>query len=957
MHFWREFSRINSAYILELYERYREDPASLDESTREIFDQFGPPDFAGESLHTAPVPGETITLSKAVGLANLAQAIRNFGHLRAQLDPLGSPPRDDPALEPSYHGLNEDDLEKYPASLIHLADGLPPFTKSVGENATAAEAIQQLYQIYCSTIGYDYSHLYIPEERRWLREAAEGGRFRPPAAPVDTYALLERLTQVEVFELFLHRTFPGKTRFSIEGLDMLVPVLDEIVTHAVGQDICMVFIGMAHRGRLNVLAHVLQKPYDQILAEFKDPGVNFTTLDELGWTGDVKYHKGADISVNEDEVVKLVVCMPPNPSHLEHVNPVVQGMARAAGSQTNQPGQVKFHEKASIPILIHGDASFMGQGVVAETLNLSQLPGYYTGGTIHIIANNQLGYTATAKETRGSLYASELAKGYKIPIMHVNADDPAACIEAARTASAYRAKFHKDFLIDLVGYRRYGHNEGDEPGFTQPRMYETIREHPSVRKIWAQSLVESDELEANIPDEIFREAMDGIQKVAEELQAEEALVEPIPELPPKGAAQQVQTGVPITQLQELNQELLKVPEDFKINKKLSRFIQRRTHLFESNKGSGRRGEEELPEEAKVDWTTSEDLAFATILMDGIPIRITGQDTARGTFSQRHAIFHDMGGERIYVPLQNLPQARAAFEIRNSPLAESAAVGFEFGYDIMAGNQLVIWEAQYGDFVNVAQAMVDEFVVSARAKWGQSPALVLLLPHGNEGQGPDHSSGRIERFLQLAADINMRIAYPTTAAQYFHLLRRQAALLAKDPLPLIVFTPKGLLRHPKVASPPVDLEKGIWQPVIGDPRAGESPKRVTKLILCTGRVYVDLVGSSAWEDAYETAFVRVEQLFRFPEDLLGEQLEMFPNLREVVWVQEEPRNMGAWEYMRPRLGELIDGRWPLHYVGRSASSSPGEGSATWYAVNQRALIEQAYETNEDVVQSGVLVERG
>jgi 2-oxoglutarate dehydrogenase E1 component len=359
----------------------------------------------------------------------------------------------------------------------------------------------------------------------------------------------------------------------------------------------------------------------------------------------------------------------------------------------------------------------------------------------------------------------------------------------------------------------------------------------------------------------------------------------------------------------------------------------------------------------VDWATAEDLAFATILMDGIPIRITGQDTARGTFSQRHAIFHEVGGDRIYVPLQNLPQARAAFEIRNSPLAESAAVGFEFGYDIMAENQLVIWEAQYGDFVNVAQAMIDEFVVSARAKWGQSPALVLLLPHGNEGQGPDHSSGRLERFLQLAADINMRIAYPTTAAQYFHLLRRQAALLTKDPLPLIVFTPKGLLRHPKVASPPVDLEKGTWQPVIGDPRAAESPERVTKLILCTGRVYVDLVGSSAWEDARETAFVRVEQLFRFPEDMLSEQLEMFPNLREIVWVQEEPRNMGAWDYMRPRLGELIDGRWPLHYVGRAASSSPGEGSATWYAVNQRALIEQAYETNEDVVQSGVLVERG
>jgi 2-oxoglutarate dehydrogenase E1 component len=958
MKYRREFSAINSAYVSELYERYREDPESIDKLSREFFEKFGPPDLVEDSPRSVSDVSDRLPLEKAVGVANLAQAIRNFGHLRAQLDPLGSPPRDDPSLEPSYHGLEQEELARFPASLINLAGETSSADGPMLTRANAAEAIQRLYQIYCSRIGYDYGHLYIPDERTWLRNAAESGRFRPPAAGIDSVTLLERLTQVETFELFLHRTFPGKTRFSIEGLDLMVPMLDEIISHAGKQDICMVFIGMAHRGRLNVLAHVLQKPYDQILAEFKDPGINFTVLDELGWTGDVKYHKGADVAMNGDETVKLVVCMPPNPSHLEHINPVLEGMARAAGSQTDQPGRVKFHEKASIPVLIHGDASFIGQGVVAETLNLSQLPGYYTGGTIHIIANNQLGYTATSWETRGSLYASELAKGYKIPIIHVNADDPVACIESARTAAAYRDKFHKDFLIDLVGYRRYGHNEGDEPSFTQPRMYSLIKEHPSVRELWAKGLVDRGELAGNAPDEIFRGAMDELQYINEGLQAEEALVEPIPEPPPSGAAQQVQTGVPVSLLRELNESLLQVPEGFNINRKLSRSIERRRHLFDETQEREELEDERQPqEESRVDWATAEELAFATILTEGIPIRMTGQDAARGTFSQRHAIFHDIKEDEQHIPLQRLPQARAAFEIRNSPLSESAALGFEFGYDIMAQNQLVIWEAQYGDFVNVAQAMIDEFLVSARAKWGQSPSLVLLLPHGNEGQGPDHSSGRLERFLQLAADINMRIAYPTTAAQYFHLLRRQASLLTRDPLPLVVFTPKGLLRHPKVASQPGDFEKDKWRPVIGDSRAAGEPGRIQKLILCTGRVYIDLIGHPSWGDALDTAIVRVEQLFRFPEDLLRDQMEMFPDLREVVWVQEEPRNMGGWEYMHSRLSELVDGRWRLHYVGRAASSSPGEGSATWYAANQRALIEQAYRTEADVVENGVLVERG
>lgn len=924
MNIWEDFHGPNAGYVLELYEQYKQNPSSVDPSTRAYFDRWTPP-IDGVAIGVAPTPA--LGIDKIVGVVNLAQAIRKHGHLSAKLDPLGSPPPGDPLLDPKAHGLTEEDLRQLPASLI----GGPIAERA----ANALEAIEALYKVYSSTIGYDYGHVYVPEEREWLRHAAESGIFRPPKDPIDTESLLERLTQVEVFEQFLHRIFPGKFRFSIEGVDMMVPMLDELIGEAAETGIKNILIGMAHRGRLNVLAHILNKPYAQILAEFKDPVQTYSFRDDLGWTGDVKYHKGARRAMKGGEPVDLVVTVAPNPSHLEAVNPVVEGMARAASTSVNEPGSPKINYTATLPILIHGDAAFPGQGIVAETLNLSRLPGYRTGGTIHIITNNQLGYTTSPREGRSTLYASDLAKGFEIPVVHVNADDPEACIEAARMAFAYayRAGFHKDFVIDLIGYRRYGHNESDEPTFTQPLMYKKIERHPTVRKIWADTLVERNVVNRDLPEKLVGKYTEELQNILGSLEPEEAIEEELdeeqPEPPPRGAARQVKTAVPLERLRKLNDSLLRVPDGFAVHPKLERVRQRRHNALEN------------PDEPTIDWATAEELAFASILEDGIAIRLTGQDVERGTFSHRHSVLHDVNTDETFTPLQSLPQAKAAFEVHNSPLSENATLGFEYGYNVQEPGRLVVWEAQYGDFINGAQVIIDEFITSARAKWGQTPSLVLLLPHGYEGQGPDHCSGRLERFLGLAAEINMRIANCTTSAQYFHLLRRQALLLRTDPLPLVVMTPKSLLRHPSVASPPRDLAGGGWQPVIDDAQAQPRRELVRRLILCSGKVYVDLTTSKYRNETPGVAIVRVEQLYPFPIGELKSVLDSYFSLKEVVWVQEEPENMGAWTYAQPRLTEVIDGRLPLHYLGRPPGSSPAEGSASWHAVNQGALIEQAY----------------
>ena len=914
--------KLNAGIAAEIEERYERNPDSVDAATRALLEAWRRP-VETAALRPWPAAGanQTQLIDKIVGTVQLSKMIRRYGHLAANLDPLGSPPRGDPALATEAHGLTDEDLRQLPASII----GGPIAERTVN----ALEAIRNLREVYTSTTGYDYDHIHLPEERAWLRHAAESGRFRNPHALIDFKALLVRLTQVEVFERFLHRVFPGKSRFSIEGVDMMMPMLDEVIGAAAETEIRNILIGMAHRGRLNVLAHILQKPYDQILAEFKDPVRMNGVLEALGWTGDVKYHWGACRLMPGNELLRLMVCIAPNPSHLEAVNPVVEGMARAVGTEVGRPGPPHFDHLVSLPVLIHGDAAFPGQGVVAETLNLSRLPAYQTGGTIHIIANNQLGFTTPPESGRSTTYASDLAKGFEIPIVHVNADDPEACIEAARLAVAYRAQFQKDFLVDLIGYRRHGHNEGDEPGYTQPLMVQKIEAHPTVRELWARKLIERQVIDPAWPAELERKQLEELQGIMESLKPEESLIEPELKAPVPGTARHVKTAIAEKRLRALSEGLLRRPEGFTVHPKLKRPLERRATALDR------------PDEPDVDWTLAEELALASILEDGIAIRLTGQDCERGTFSHRHAVLSDPRTGETYVPLQGLPQAKAAFEIANSPLSENAALGFEYGYNVQAPGRLVIWEAQYGDFINGAQVMIDEFIATARAKWGQTPSLVLLLPHGYEGQGPDHSSARLERFLELAADNNMRVANCTTAAQYFHLLRRQAMLLETDPLPLVIMTPKSLLRHAGVASPGRELSEGHWQPVIDDALARGNSERVRRLILCNGKVAMDLANSKARGDSPCVAIARLEQIYPFPSDDMQALIEGYPMLKEVVWVQEEPENMGAWPFVSLKLRELVRDRWPIHYIGRPRSSSPAEGSSAWHAVNQQALVEQAF----------------
>jgi 2-oxoglutarate dehydrogenase E1 component len=915
---------VNEAYLVDLYERYQRDPLSVDEGMRAFFETWAPASTTPSATGAAPAPGTADGGRRAatiVGAVNLAQSIRRYGHLAARIDPLGGRPQGDPALVAATHGVTEADLRALPANLISGA---------VAEGASSMwEVVERLRAIYCSTTGYDFAHIFVPDERYWLRRAIETGRFRAPADPIDPVALLDRLTQVEAFEQFLQRTFPGKMRFSIEGLDMLIPVLDEVISEAAEAGMRRVFIGMAHRGRLNVMAHVLGKPYEAILAEFKDPVRGPLELEGVRWTGDVKYHLGASRASGGGEQVDLVVTMPPNPSHLEAINPVLEGMARAAGTDASRRGAPGFDPDVVLPILVHGDASFPGQGVVAETLNLHRLAGYTTGGTIHIIANNQIGFTTDPADAYSMLYASGLARAFKIPIVHVNADDPEACVAAARLAFAYRATFKRDVLVDLVGYRRHGHNEGDEPAFTQPVMYAQVARQPTVRQSWAATLEARGLIDAGRAGAMLQARLDALQQIFDGLQPERSLLEPTAEVAPPGTAAGVVTAVPLNRLSALNRGLLELPAGFALNRKLARAHERRRHAFDQ------------PGERTVDWALAEELAFASLVEDGVPIRFTGEDVERGTFSHRHAVLFDAGNGRPHTPLQALASARASFDIHNSPLSENATVGFEYGYNVQAPDRLVIWEAQYGDFVNGAQVMLDEFVVSARAKWGQHPSLVLLLPHGYEGQGPDHASARPERFLQLAADINMRVANCTTAAQYFHLIRRQGLLLQSDPLPLVVLTPKGLLRHPFVASAPGELAEGEWRLVIDDPEVGERREDVRRLIFCSGKVAVDLLTSPHRRRVPAVAVCRVEQLYPLPVDEMLAVIERYPALGDIVWVQEEPENMGAWDFVRPALEGLAGGR-RLAVLARPRSSSPAEGSAARHAQNQERLVARAFE---------------
>ncbi|MBA2637845.1 MAG: multifunctional oxoglutarate decarboxylase/oxoglutarate dehydrogenase thiamine pyrophosphate-binding subunit/dihydrolipoyllysine-residue succinyltransferase subunit, partial [Solirubrobacterales bacterium] len=858
---------------------------------------------------------------------SLVRSHRSHGHLAARLDPLGTEPEGDPALDPEPLGLTPELMARIPARILRIH--VP--------GATLADALPHLRETYCGTIAYEIEYIASHRQRQWLREKIESGEFRKALTTDEQRTLLSRLISVDAFERFMHKAYLGQKQFSIEGLDMTVPMLDELIQLSGATGAREVVVGMAHRGRLNALAHTLGRPYDVIFAEFEGASTlePITTIPQ-GGTGDVKYHHGAQGSYALANGESILVNLESNPSHLEAVSPVVMGAARAA--QTNRRGPYAHRAtELAVPVVLHGDAAFPAQGVVAETLNLQALDGYTVGGTVHLIQNNQVGFTTDPDDARSTHWASDLAKGFDVPIIHVNADDVAACIAAVRLAFAFRGEFGHDVVIDLIGYRRFGHNEADEPAYTQPEMYTAIKAKRRVADLWAERLVEQGTVTREDVERHTAEVWDRLSELHAQLKArirEAAKDESIDQATgeyrlDRTPSPDVRTAVGVDRLRSLNDELLAVPDGFVVHPKLVRQLDRRR--------------EALGAEGGIDWSHAEALAFASLLTEGTPIRLTGQDTQRGTFSQRHLVLHDAKTGQTVCPIQTLPGALAPFELHNSPLSEIACVGFEYGYSQQAPETLVLWEAQFGDFANSAQVVVDQFITSGLAKWGQTSRLVLLLPHGYEGSGPEHSSARLERFLQLAAEGNIRVANLTTPAQYFHLLRRQARIAKQRPL--VVMTPKSLLRLPQATNRIEHLSETRFFPVLGEPRVPD--ERVRRLLLCTGKIYYDLVGHPDRAGLEELAVGRVELLYPFPQAEVLELIERYPNLEEVVWVQEEPRNMGARAHMFPRLMQILPERLRFGYIGRPERASSGEGYPAAHVEEQSRIVRTALDLSRPV----------
>ncbi|CAB4938895.1 unannotated protein [freshwater metagenome] len=868
--------------------------------------------------------GDDLELMLAVQAASaLVKVHRNHGHLAARLDPLGSEPIGEPALTPDPARITEDLMRRIPAKVLRIF--VP------GE--TFADALPRLREVYCGTIAYEIEHIASLEQRLWLRETIESGTFRTPLSADEQRRILRRLIAVDSFERFVHKAYLGQKQFSIEGLDMTVPMIDEAIELSAGDGAHEVVIGMAHRGRLSVLTHNLGRRYESIFGEFEGQSsldaVKAVTEIPQGGTGDVKYHHGYRREYGLLDGETITVTLEANPSHLEFVDPVVLGATRAAQTDRSS-AQAARDPHAAVPIVLHGDAAFPGQGVVAEALNLQGLEGYQVGGALHLVQNNQVGFTTDPANSRSTRWASDLAKGFDVPIIHVNADDVSACISAVRLAMAFRAKFGHDVLIDLIGYRRFGHNEADEPGYTQPLMARTIKDHERVVDLFAAEAVTAG---AGSKDEVAawqQEAWDDLTRRHQELK------ERIQAAQDAGTASQqtgqyyldatpsppVETAVAADRLRAINAELLTAPEGFAVHPKLERQLERRRDA--------------LGAEGGIDWAQAEALAFSSLLEDGVPVRLTGQDVERGTFSQRHLVLHDAQTGATWTPIQHLSGAHAPIELHNSPLSETACLGFEYGYAQEAPEVLVLWEAQFGDFGNGAQVIIDQFIISGLAKWGQSTRLTLLLPHGYEGSGPEHSSARLERFLQMAAEGNIRVANLTTPAQYFHLLRRQA-LIPKQ-RPLVVMTPKSLLRLPQATNRIEHLSESRFLPVLPEPRV--EADKVTRLILCTGKIYYDLVGHADRADNDGVAIGRVELLYPFPEAEIRELVASYPNLREIVWVQEEPRNMGARAHMTPRLLQILPEHLEFGYIGRPERASTGEGYPAAHNAEQNRILSTA-----------------
>jgi 2-oxoglutarate dehydrogenase E1 component len=881
----------------------------------------------------APYAGGEELLQAVQAASTFVSRVRSHGHLAARLDPLGSEPEGDPGLDPEALGLTPELQARLPAKIFQMY--VP--------GATLADALPHLRETYCGTIAYEIEHIASHRQRVWLREHIESSAFRHELTNDERRTLLKRLVEVDALERFMHKAYLGQHQFSIEGLDMTVPMLDELIQLSAAHGGQEVVVGMAHRGRLNVLAHNLGRSYDTIFAEFEGAStLEAVTTIPQGGTGDVKYHHGTQGTYQLPDGGTIRVNLESNPSHLEYVSPVVEGATRAA--QTSRKGPHAHQDtNAAVPITIHGDASFPAQGVVSETLNLQALDGYKVGGTVHLIMNNQVGFTTDPDDARSTRWASDLAKGFDVPIIHVNADDVPACVSAVRLAFAFRQEFGHDVLIDLIGYRRFGHNESDEPAYTQPEMYAKIKTKKRVYELWADRLIAEGVVSKEEVDRQAQEVWDNLTLLHQRLKAKIAAAAEHEGEHITGEYQldrspspEVDTAVPAARLRELGEQLLRVPEGFTVHPKLVKQLDRRREALAESATS----------EPKIDWAHGEALAFASLLTEGTPLRLTGQDTERGTFSQRHMVLHDAKTGQTVCPIQSLPDALAPLELHNSPLSELACMGFEYGYSQEAPETLVLWEAQFGDFVNSAQVIVDQFITSGLAKWGQTSRLTLLLPHGYEGSGPEHSSARLERFLVAAGEGNIRVASPTTPAQYFHLLRRQARIAKQRPL--VVMTPKSLLRLPQAASAIADMaEDTSFHPVLAEP--GVHDEQVTRLVLCTGKIYYDLVGHPERPSHTGLAVARVELLYPFPERQILELMARYPDLREVLWVQEEPRNMGARAHMFPRLMQIMPEQMHFGYVGRPERASPGEGYPAAHIDEQNRIVTTAIDLRQPISQ--------
>ncbi|WP_180542576.1 2-oxoglutarate dehydrogenase E1 component [Staphylococcus haemolyticus] len=916
----------NLGLMLDLYDDYLQDPSSVPDDLQVLFSTIKNGEAHVAAKSTTEGSGSSAGDGTIKRIMRLIDNIRQYGHLKADIYPVNAPKRTNlPKLEIEEFNLDKETLENVSAEIVS------DHFKDIYDNAY--EAIERMEKRYKGPIAFEYNHINNNKERTWLKRRIETP-YRANINNDERKKLFDTLAHVEGFEKYLHKNFVGAKRFSIEGVDTLVPMLQHTLKRAAEVEINNIQIGMAHRGRLNVLTHVLEKPYEMMISEFMhtDP-MKFLPEDgslELtaGWTGDVKYHLGG-VKTTSSYGIAQRISLANNPSHLEIVAPVVIGKTRASQDDTKHAGKPTTDFHKGMPIIIHGDAAYPGQGINFETMNLSNLDGYSTGGALHIITNNRIGFTTEPIDGRSTTYSTDIAKGYDVPILHVNADDVEATIEAIDIAMEFRKEFHKDFVIDLVGYRRYGHNEMDEPSITNPLPYHNIRKHDSVEIIYGNKLVEdgviSKEQMEDVMDKVQKEmraAQDKIDKSDKmdnpDVERPESLQEPL---------QSDDKDFSVDHLKEINDAMLSYPEDFHVLKKLNKVLEKRREPFENENGL-------------VDWAQAEQLAFATIVQDGISVRLTGQDSERGTFSHRHAVLHDEENGDTFTPLHHVPNQKATFEVHNSPLSEAAVVGFEYGYNVENKNSMNIWEAQYGDFSNMAQMMFDNFMSSARAKWGERSGLTLFLPHAFEGQGPEHSSARLERFLQLAAENNSTVVNLSSSSNYFHLLRAQAKSLGTEAMrPLIVMSPKSLLRNKTVAKPIDQFTSGGFKPIIVE---DGNKEKVTKLVLASGKMFIDLKEHLAKNLDGSILLVAVERLYPFPEGEIKEVLNELPNLETVSWVQEEPKNQGAWLFVYPYLKSLVGNQFNLSYHGRIQRAAPAEGDGEIHKLVQNQIIESSIE---------------